>query len=112
LNRAAIEKNIPLFHGAVYGFDGQVTTIILGKTACLRCIFPQAPQPETFPVIGVTPGVIGLIQAREVIKYITGIGELLAGRLMIWDGVDSKLEEVAVERNPDCRDCGGYWRDR
>ena len=57
------------------------------KTACLRCIFPEAPQPETFPVIGVTPGVIGLIQATEVIKYITGIGELLAGKLLIWDGL-------------------------
>ena len=106
LNRAALAKNIPFFHGAIYGFEGQVTTIIPGKTACLRCIFPKAPQPETFPVIGVTPGVIGLIQATEVIKYITGIGELLSGRLLLWDGLNSSFEEIAVERNPECADCG------
>ncbi len=108
LNRTALAKHIPFFHGAIYGYEGQVTTIIPGKTACLRCIFPEAPQPETFPVIGVTPGIIGLIQATEVIKYITGIGELLAGKLLIWDGLDSKFEEVTVERNPECADCGTY----
>jgi len=105
LNKTAVAKNIPFFHGAIYGFEGQVTTIIPGKTACLRCIFPEAPQPETFPVIGVTPGIIGLIQATEVIKYIMGIGELLAGILLIWDGLNTSFEEVAVERNPECVDC-------
>lgn len=112
LNRTAIARNIPFFHGAIYGFEGQVTTIIPGKTACLRCIFPEAPRPETFPVIGVTPGIIGLIQATEVIKYITGIGELLSGRLLLWDGLNSSFEEIAVERNPDCADCGKPWRER
>ncbi|MBE0515907.1 MAG: HesA/MoeB/ThiF family protein [Methanophagales archaeon] len=110
LNRAALAKQIPFFHGAIYGFEGQVTTIIPGKTACLRCIFPQAPRPETFPVIGVTPGVIGLIQATEVVKYIVGFGGLLTNRLLIWDGLDTRMEEFAVERNPDCMDCGRYWR--
>ncbi len=106
LNRVALEKKIPLFHGGVYGFEGQVTTIIPGKTACLRCVFPEAPAPETFPVIGATCGVIGCIQATEVVKYIVGAGELLTNRLLVWDGLDARMEEFAVERNPACEDCG------
>ncbi|TET49564.1 MAG: HesA/MoeB/ThiF family protein, partial [Dehalococcoidia bacterium] len=77
LNRAAIEKNIPFFHGAVYGFEGRATTIIPGKTACLWCIYQGRITEGKFPVIGVAPAVIGCLQATEVIKYITGIGELL-----------------------------------
>ena len=106
LNKTAISKGIPFFHGGVYGFEGQVTTIIPGRTPCLRCIFPEAPPREVFPVVGVTPGIIGLIQATEVIKYITGIGELLLGELLLWDGLDSSIDKVRVKRNPDCVDCG------
>ncbi len=106
LNKTALEKKIPFIHGAIYGFQGQATTVLPGKTACLRCIFCQAPPPSTFPVIGTTPGFIGLIQAAEAIKYITGIGELLANRLLLWDGLVPSLETIDVERNPGCRDCG------
>jgi len=106
LNQVALEKKIPFFHGGVYGFEGQVTTIIPGETACLRCIFPEAPAPETFPVIGATCGVIGCIQATEVVKYIVSVGELLTNRLLVWDGLDARMEEFAVERNPACEDCG------
>ena len=106
LNRVALEKNMPFFHGGVYGFEGQVTTIIPGETACLRCLFPEAPAPETFPVIGAACGVIGCIQATEVVKYIVGVGELLTNRLLVWDGLDARMEEFAVERNPACEDCG------
>lgn len=109
LNRTALVKNIPFFHGAIYGFEGRVTTIVPGKTACLRCIFPETPPSETFPVIGVTPGVIGLVQATEAIKYITGVGELLVGKLLIWDGLRSSFGELAVERDPKCKDCGKHW---
>jgi adenylyltransferase/sulfurtransferase len=63
LNRAAIHHRIPFIHGAIRGFDGQAMTVIPGKTACVRCIFPSAPPEEQFPAIGVTPGIIGLIQA-------------------------------------------------
>jgi molybdopterin/thiamine biosynthesis adenylyltransferase len=108
LNRVALEKNMLFFHGGVYGFEGQVTTIIPGETACLRCIFPEAPAPETFPVIGATCGVIGGIQATEVVKYIVGVGELLTNRLLVWDGLDARIEEFAVERNPACEDCGDF----
>lgn len=107
LNRTALAKNIPLFHGAIYGFEGQVTTIIPGNTACLRCIFPEAQlsPSDTFPVIGVTPGVIGVSQATEVIKYILGIGELLENKLLLWDGLNLSFDEVAVVRNQECKDC-------
>ena len=106
LNKAAIVKNIPFFHGAINGLYGQATTIIPRKTACLRCIFPVAPPQQTFPVLGVTPGIIGLIQATEVIKYIVGMGELLENRLFLWDGLNARMDEIAVERNPQCEDCG------
>ena len=107
LNRAALAKKIPLFHGAIRGFYGQATTILPGATPCLECIFPKAPPKEVFPVVGVTPGVIGTVQATEVIKYLTKSGGLLAGRLFIWDGVESRAEEIAVECNPSCPVCGG-----
>ncbi|MFA5221074.1 MAG: HesA/MoeB/ThiF family protein [Methanoregula sp.] len=106
LNDIALAKNIPLFHGAIRGFYGQATTIIPGKTACLRCIFPNPPPQEVFPVVGVTPGVIGTIQATEVLKYVLGNGELLANRLLIWDGMQAHAEEIAVVRNPACVSCG------
>jgi len=106
LNKAALAKKIPFFHGAVHGFYGQATTIIPGKTACLRCIFPEAPPPTIPPVVGVTPGVIGCIQATEVIKYILGIGSLLENRLLMWDGLNGKMDELPLEKNLGCEDCG------
>ncbi len=106
LNKTAVEKRIPFIHGAIYGFHGQATTVLPGKTACLRCVFAQAPPPATFPVIGVTPGIIGLIQATEAIKYLTGTGELLAGKLLIWDGLKPSMETIDLEKDPRCRDCG------
>jgi len=107
LNRAALERGLPLFHGAISGFDGQATTIIPKKTPCLRCVFPRSPQKETSPAIGATCGIIGSIQTSEVIKYLTGKGELLSGRLLIWDGLRSRCDEIEIERNPRCIDCGG-----
>ena len=107
LNRTALEKRIPLFHGAIRGLYGQATTILPGKTACLRCAFPHPPPWEVFPVVGVTPGFIGMVQATEVVKYIVGMGELLANRLLLWDGERAVVEEVALERNPSCEVCGG-----
>jgi adenylyltransferase/sulfurtransferase len=111
LNHLACTFGIPLFHGAIRGFDGQVTTIIPGRTACLSCIFPKAPPKEIFPVIGVTPGIIGMIQANEVIKYLLGTGELLENRLLIWDGVHSVLESIKVERDPSCKECSHLQGD-
>lgn len=106
LNDIAIKKKIPFFHGAIRGLYGQATTIIPGKTACLRCIFPKAPPKEVFPVVGVTPGFIGMVQATEALKYLVGTGDLLANRLFIWDGLTSHVEEIRVERDPACPACG------
>jgi len=105
LNKAALTKDIPFLHGAVYGFEGRATTIIPGKTPCLRCIYPEAPPAEKFPVIGVAPAVIGCIQATEAIKYVLQIGELLRGRLLIYDGLGLKFFEVEVKKDPECKEC-------
>jgi adenylyltransferase/sulfurtransferase len=104
LNRVAVKKNLPLFHGAVYGFEGRATTVIPGKTACLRCLY-QGVIPGKTPVVGVTPAVIGCIQATEVIKYILGTGELLADRLLIYDGLSMRFSEVKLKKDPNCSEC-------
>ena len=104
LNRVAVKKNLPLFHGAVYGFEGRATTVIPGKTACLRCLY-QGVIPGKTPVVGVTPAVIGCIQATEVIKYILGTGELLADRLLIYDGLSMNFSEVKLKKDPNCSEC-------
>ena len=108
LNRTAIVKNIPFFHGAINGLYGQATTIIPGKTACLRCIFPEPPPSMTFPVVGATCGVIGCIQVTEIVKYIVKMGSSLENRLLLWDGLNAKIDEIEIERNPSCEDCG--WK--
>ena len=107
LNKAAIDKNIPFFHGAVYGFEGRAMTIIPGKSACLQCVYHGTITPEEkFPVIGATPAVIGCIQVTEAIKYIVGTGKLLTNRLLVYDGLDMKFTELNVSRDPDCKHCG------
>jgi len=106
LNKAAIEKNIPFFHGAVRGLEGRAMTIIPGKSPCLRCMYHGTLPPEKFPVIGVAPGVIGCIQATEVIKYIVGMGELLTGRLLVYDGTSMEFREFKITKNPQCDHCG------
>ncbi len=105
LNRVAHERGIPLFHGAIRGFHGQATTCVPGRGPCLACLFPNVPPKEVFPVVGVTPGVIGCIQATEVIKYLTGEGDLLTGRLLLWDGLACSAEEIAVEPRTGCPVC-------
>jgi adenylyltransferase/sulfurtransferase len=110
LNRCAIEKNIPFFHGAVNGFEGRVMTIIPRETACLRCMYRGPVPQEKFPVIGVTPAVIGCIQATEVIKYLVGIGKLVTNRLLIYDGLKVAFTEFKVNKNPNCDHCGSLVR--
>jgi adenylyltransferase/sulfurtransferase len=80
-------------------------TILPGKSACLMCIYQGANIKDKVPVIGVTPGVIACIQATEAIKYITGTGQLLANRFLVYDGLNMRFSEVKVSRNPDCRHC-------
>lgn len=110
INRFAIDSHTPFFHGAVKGFEGRAMTIIPGKSACLRCLFRGDIPQEKFPVIGVTPGIIGLIQATEVIKYLSGIGNLLINRLLLFNGIDMSFQEFMVKKNPDCDHCGSNLR--
>jgi molybdopterin/thiamine biosynthesis adenylyltransferase len=106
LNRVALKRNIPLLHGAVRGFEGRATTVIPGKTDFLKCIYRGVLQEEKFPVVGVAPGIIGCIQAMEAIKLIVGIGELLTGRLIIFDGLSMKFNEYKTKKDPNCEHCG------
>ncbi len=108
LNREAIRRGLPLFHGAISGLQGQATTVIPGRSACLRCIFPHAPPDSAFPALASTCGVIGSIQVTEAVKYVLGQGELLENRLLLWDGLSCRLDEVACERYPSCPDCGEH----
>ncbi len=106
LNRIAGARGVPLVHGAIRGWSGQVTTVIPSNSACLRCIIPHPPPEEVFPVIGTTAGIIGTIQANEVLKLLLGVGEPLTDRLLIWDGLRSELESITTVRDPGCPDCG------
>lgn len=107
LNKAAVERNIPFFHGAVRGLEGRAMTIIPGKTACFRCMYHGTPPAEKSPVLGATAAVIASIQVTEVIKYFTGMGDLLANRLLIYDGMSMTFREFKLKRNPECDHCGG-----
>ena len=106
LNKAAVDRQIPFFHGAVRGFEGRVMTILPGKTACLRCMRKETLPPEKFPVIGVAPALIGTIQATEVVKYFVGVGRLLTNRILLYDGLDCRFTEFQVRRDPNCDHCG------
>lgn len=106
LNRVALKKNIPLFHGAVRGFEGRATTVVPGETACLKCIYRGAVPEKKFPVVGTAPAIIGCIQATECIKHVVGLGEPLKGRLIIFDGLALKFNEYKTKKDPDCDHCG------
>ncbi|MDW5549867.1 HesA/MoeB/ThiF family protein [Methanosarcina sp.] len=110
VNKLAVERNIPLVHGAVSGYRGQATTVIPGKTPCLCCIFPTSFKKEVFPVLGTTPGVIGSIQANEAIKYLTGQGKLLENRLLLWDGLSCSFSELKINKTDNCPVCGAKNR--
>jgi molybdopterin/thiamine biosynthesis adenylyltransferase len=105
LNRAVLRKGLPLIHGAICGYQGQATTILPGKTACLKCIFPTEPSYRKSPALGSTCGVIGSIQVTEAIKYTLSIGKLLENKLLIWDGLNACMDSVDIERNQKCFEC-------
>jgi molybdopterin/thiamine biosynthesis adenylyltransferase len=105
LNRYAVKKGLPFIHAGIYGLSGQLTFIQTPDTPCLHCIFPGSPPPAVFPVAGVTPGVIGVLEATETIKWLVGIGKNLKGRLLIWDGELMEFQNVAVSKDPNCPVC-------
>ncbi|MEM4848126.1 MAG: adenylyltransferase, partial [Ignisphaera sp.] len=94
-------------HAGIMGWYGQVTTIVPGKTPCLSCIIPKPLPRRKIPVVGITPGVLGIIEAAEVIKYILNLGALLIGKLLIVDLQFNEFRIVEIKRNPQCPVCGG-----
>ncbi len=112
LNDASVWHAVPVVHGSIYRFEGQVTVFKPGSGPCYRCLFPQPPPPELAPscaeggVLGVLPGVIGSIQGAETLKLVLAIGEPLIGRLLLYDALAGSFDEVAVRRDPDCPVCG------
>lgn len=103
----------PLVYGSIYQFDGQATVFMPGQeTPCYRCLFPQPPPPGTVPscaeggVFGVLPGIVGCIQATEAIKLITGIGDPLIGKLLIFDALAMEFQTVKIRWDADCPVCG------
>ncbi len=128
LNDASVWHGIPVVHGSIFRFEGQVTVFKPGRGAsdageagvahpetrgpCYRCLFPQPPPPELAPscaeggVLGVLPGVVGSIQATEALKLALGIGEPLIGRLLLFDALAESFTEVSLRRDPSCPVCG------
>jgi adenylyltransferase/sulfurtransferase len=105
LAETAVKKNIPFIHGSVWGLEGRLTFIHVPETPCLKCLFPEAPPKETFPILGVTAGVIGSLQAAEAIKYLTGIGKNIKSKLLVWDGMRVFFKQFELSKDPDCPVC-------
>lgn len=105
LNEVAIKKGIPLVFGAIYGIQGMLSFIHSPETPCLKCLFPEAPPKETFPVVGATAGVIGALQALETIKYLVGIGKNFKNKLLVWDGMSGDFKTFKAQKDPSCNVC-------
>jgi adenylyltransferase/sulfurtransferase len=111
VNDACVLSGKPLSHGGIFRFDGQAITILPGESACYRCLFPEPPPPGLVPscqeagILGAVAGVIGTIQANEVLKYVLGMGNLLAGKLLVFNALDSTFRQVKVPKDPKCPVC-------
>jgi adenylyltransferase/sulfurtransferase len=112
VNDACVMLKKPLVSGAILRFEGQVTTILPGEGPCYRCLFENPPPPGLVPscqeagVLGVLPGVVGALQATEVLKLILGRGKPLVGQLLIYDALGTNFRKVKIPKNPDCPICG------
>jgi molybdopterin/thiamine biosynthesis adenylyltransferase/rhodanese-related sulfurtransferase len=114
VNDAAVWHDIPVVHGSIYRFEGQVTVFEPRVGPCYRCLFPQPPPPELAPscaeggVLGVLPGIVGSLQASETLKLALRVGETLTGRLLLFDALTTDFSEVTLRRDPDCPVCGEH----
>ncbi len=112
LNDAAVKLRKPVVHGSIYRWDGQITTFVPFEGPCYRCMYPTQPPEELAPacsvagVLGVLPGVIGMLHSNEVFKLLLGVGETLAGRLLMFDAMGTAFDEVRIWRDPACPACG------
>jgi molybdopterin/thiamine biosynthesis adenylyltransferase len=111
LNDASLLQRIPVIHGSIFRFEGQVTVFDPYNGPCYRCLLPEPPPPELAPscaeagVLGVLPGIIGSIQALEAIKVILGLGEPLRGRLLAYDALEQTFRTFKLRRDPNCPTC-------
>jgi molybdopterin/thiamine biosynthesis adenylyltransferase/rhodanese-related sulfurtransferase len=114
LNDASVRLRKPVVSASILAFDGQISTFVPYEGPCYRCLYPVPPPPEMAPscgaagVLGVMAGVMGLLQANEVIKLVAGIGEPLIGRLLLYDSLATRFTELKVKRDPDCPICGEH----
>jgi molybdopterin/thiamine biosynthesis adenylyltransferase/rhodanese-related sulfurtransferase len=112
LNDASVAHRKPVVHGSIYRWDGQVTTFVPFDGPCYRCLYPTQPPEELAPacavagVLGVLPGIIGLLQANETVKLVLGVGETLAGRMLLFDAMSTSFDEIRLWRDPACPACG------
>lgn len=112
VNDACVLLNKPNVYGSIFRFEGQATVFAYEGGPCYRCLYPEPPPPGLVPscaeggVLGILPGVIGLIQATETVKLILGIGQPLVGRLMLYDALGMKFRELKLRKNPECPVCG------
>src|SRR3989338_3609851 len=112
VNDACVIAKKPLSHGGIFRYDGQAMTILPGKGPCYRCLFQEPPPPGASPscqeagILGAVAGVIGVIQANEVLKFVLKTGDLLVGKLLVFNALDSNFRIVKVPKNKDCPVCG------
>lgn len=111
LNDAALMLRKPVVHASIFRFEGQITTFVPYEGPCYRCLYPEPPPAGMAPscneagVLGVLPGVIGVLQATEAVKLVLGIGQSLAGRLLIYDALETRFRELKLRRDPACVVC-------
>ncbi len=112
VNDACVMLGKPLSHGSIFRFDGQATTILPGRGPCYRCLYETPPPPDLVPscqeagVLGIIAGIIGVVQATEVIKLQLGKGNLLNGKLLLYDSLNMDFKKLNIQRNPSCPMCG------
>jgi len=112
LNDATVWKKIPVVHGSIFRFDGQVTTFLPFQGPCYRCLYPEPPPAHLAPscaeagVLGILPGMIGVLQATEAVKILLGLGNTLAGRLLQYDSLSMTFRTFKLRRDDACPGCG------
>jgi molybdopterin-synthase adenylyltransferase len=112
INDACVITKKPYSHAGILRFNGQTMTVLPGESACLRCVFPEPPPPDAVPtcseagVLGVLAGVLGTLQATEVLKYIIGKGDLLTNRLQTFDALKMEFRNLKIKKRPACPVCG------
>lgn len=112
VNDCALRLGKPVVHASIFRFEGQITVFPAAGSPCYRCLYPQPPPAEEAPscaeagVLGVLPGIMGVLQATEAIKLILGLGDTLAGRLLVYDALKTRFRELKLRRDPKCPTCG------